>query len=108
MESNVRVFNPYPILGAPTLPCWPRGMPLDLILDEHNIGKVDDEFRLYQDESLTNTNESNFAVLQSLADIQPDVDAVYRLVRGTPFSFKRPNKIIAPSVQKGSYRHRNR
>ena len=83
-------------------------MPLDLILDERNIGNIDDEFRLYQDESLTNTNESNFAVLQSLADIQPDVDAVYRLVRGTPFSFKRPNKIIAPSVQKGSYRHRNR
>ena len=65
-------------------------MPLDLVLDESNIGKIDDEFRLYQEESLTNTKESNFAVLQSIADLQPDVDALYRLIRGTPFSFTRP------------------
>ena len=77
-------------------------MPLDLVLDENNIGNVDNEFRLYQNESLANTQNSNFAVLQSLADIQPDVDAVYRLIRGTPFSFKRPNKIAAPSIQKGN------
>ena len=101
MDSNVESFNPYPILGAPSLPCWPRGMPLDLVLDESNIGKVDDEFRLYQEESLTNTKESNFAVLQSIADLQPVVDALYRLIRGTPFSFTRPGKIAAPSVQKG-------
>ena len=77
-------------------------MPLDLVLDETNIGNVEDEFRLYQTISLANTQQSNFAVLQSLADIQPDVDAVYRLIRGTPFSFTRPPKIIAPSKQTGS------
>ena len=77
-------------------------MPLDLVLDENNIGNVDNEFRLYQNDSIANTQNPNFAVLQSLADIQPDVDAVYRLIRGTPFSFKRPKKIAAPSIQKGS------
>lgn len=78
-------------------------MPLDLVLDENNIGNVNNEFRLYQNDSFSNTQNSNFAVLQSLADIQPDVDAVYRLIRGTPFSFKRPKKIAAPSIQKGNY-----
>ena len=77
-------------------------MPLDLVLDENKIGNVDNEFRLYQNDSFSNTQNSNFAVLQSLADIQPDVDAVYRLIRGTPFSFQRPKKIAAPSIQKGN------
>ena len=82
-------------------------MPLDLVLDENNIGNVDNEFRSYQNDSFSNTQNSNFAVLQSLADIQPDVDAVYRLIRGTPFSFKRPKKIAAPSIQKGNLIFKN-
>lgn len=28
---NHTIFNPYPLLGAPTLPSWPRGQPLDTI-----------------------------------------------------------------------------
>ena len=35
---------------------------------------------------------SKFGVLQSLADIQPDVDAIYRMSRKTPFLFKRTKK----------------
>ena len=35
----------------------------------------------------------NFAVLQSVADSQPDVDAIFRLTRKTPFSFRRPTCI---------------
>ena len=31
----------------------------------------------------------SIGVLQSLADHDPDVDAIYRLVRSTPFSFDR-------------------
>ena len=45
----------------------------------------------------------NFAVLQSVADFQPDVDAIYRLTRITPFSFPRPKPFVpAPIVQKGN------
>ena len=29
-------------------------------------------------------------ILQSLADVQPDVDAIFKLVKKTPFHFKRP------------------
>ena len=29
-------------------------------------------------------------MLQSVADYQPDVDAIFRLTRKTPFTFRRP------------------
>jgi hypothetical protein len=32
---------------------------------------------------------STFGVLQSLADMQPDVDAIYRMTQKTPFLFRR-------------------
>ena len=45
-----------------------------------------------------------FAVLQSVADFQPDVDAIYRLTRTTPFSFKRPKPFMpAQVVRKGTH-----
>ena len=31
----------------------------------------------------------NFGILQSLADIQPDVDAIFRLTHKTPFVFNK-------------------
>ena len=49
-----------------------------------------------------NETKVNFAVLQSVADYQPDVDAIYRLTRKTPFVFQRPLPFVpAPAVQQG-------
>ena len=49
-----------------------------------------------------NETKVNFAVLQSVADYQPDVDAIYRLTRETPFVFQRPVPFVpAPIVQQG-------
>ena len=94
-------FNPYPLLGAPSLPCWPRGMPLSMIQCK-KCGEYEEEnIHLYQNESSTNTIKANFAVLQSVADIQPDVDAIYRLTRETPFSFIRPEPMTAPIIRRG-------
>ena len=42
-----------------------------------------------------------FGVLQSLADIQPDVDAIYRLTKETPFNFIRPPPIPTPIEKTG-------
>ena len=95
MES----FNPYPLLGAPSLPCWPRGMPLRTVLNDDNNGD-DEDFQLYQNKIYTNMSDTKFAVLQSVADIQPDVDAIYRLIRGTPFSFVRPEPIFPENIRK--------
>ena len=84
IKKNLPSFNPYPYLGAPSLPCWPRGLPLDMI--HQPLTK-----------SFSNAQrEIKFGVLQSLADIQPDVDAIYRLTKETPFVFERPAPI--PSV----------
>ena len=74
-------------------------MPLHMVLEESSFGSSKD-FHAFQNESSGNKEEANFAVLQSLADIQPDVDAIYRLIRGTPFSFVRPVSIDAPIVRK--------
>ena len=56
------IYNPYPRLGAPQSPCWPRGYPLQKILESAQSGK---------DEKLRKNLQSkaNFGILQSLADI---------------------------------------
>ena len=80
------------------MPCWPRGLPLRVVLSENNTGDAD-HYQSYQEDLYSSTISTNFAVLQSLADLEPDVDAIYRLIRGTPFSFIRPEPMSAPIVQ---------
>ena len=73
-------FNPYPKLGAPTLPSWPRGLPLDDI-------KIAASFNTSL-EPVTIVC-SDIGELQSLADYQPDVDAIFQFTQPIPFWFKR-------------------
>ena len=77
LGQNAKAFNPYPHLGCPDSTCWPRGHPLDQIREE-----VQYEWSY---------GKSKIGVLQSLADVQPDIDAIFRLTRKTPFNFIRPN-----------------
>ena len=74
-------FNPYPLLGSPTNTSWPRGLPLGDILNENN-------WNAKLGNRTTAKLSTTFGVLQSLADIQPDVDAIFRLTQQTPFMFK--------------------
>ena len=74
-------FNPYPLMGAPYLPSWPRGLPLEDIKISSKTG----DMRLYFN---NNISMEKVGVIQSLADNDPDVDAMYRLVQPLPFSFK--------------------
>ena len=73
-------YNPYPSLGAPSMPSWPRGLPLNHVKkpESHNATLVP-----------RTMDSTSIAVLQSLADLQPDVDAIYRLIMPIPFNFKR-------------------
>ncbi len=83
--SNLTVFNPYPTLGCPERnSCWPRGFPLGDILN-----KAWNATNLIQ---LGHVPLKSFGVLQSLADIQPDVDAVFRMTKTTPLMFDRPEQ----------------
>ena len=79
-SPNLNVYNPYPVLGAPTLPSWPRGLPLEVIKKPE-----------YSNNTLLETemNAKSIGVLQSLADYQPDVDAIYRITQPVPFWFQR-------------------
>jgi hypothetical protein len=72
------VLNPYPALGSTTF-AWPRGFPLDEIRTSNKT--------IQSSELFVKPIESNIAVIQALADVDPDVDAIYRLQREIPFFF---------------------
>jgi hypothetical protein len=63
---------------------WPRGYPLDLILNaDHNL----------KEEDLTN-EPATIGIWQGLADSDPDVDAIYRLVDNTEVFFNKRAPIV--------------
>ncbi|MDJ0364555.1 STELLO glycosyltransferase family protein [Hymenobacter sp. H14-R3] len=65
---------------------WPRGYPLDLILNtDHNLKEAD----------LTH-QEAKIGIWQGLADSDPDVDAIYRLVDNTEIFFDKRDPIVLP------------
>ena len=79
LKSEATVFNPYPALGCPSSICWPRGFPL---IEIQNAETWQASF----EESVIPLK--SFGVLQSLADVQPDVDAIFRMTQKTPFVFQ--------------------
>ena len=83
LEPNAHKYptwNPYPAMGAPALPSWPRGLPLDDATNE-NCNNVELKS--------TTITKSSIAVLQSLSDHQPDADALYQAIMPFPFYFKK-------------------
>ena len=71
-------FNPYPLMGAPSTPCWPRGLPLEHIkytgLNTSMLRK-------------TEISTASIGIIQSLANHDPDIDAIFRLTMPIPFDF---------------------
>lgn len=66
---------------------WPRGFPLDEIHNQEAL-------------SVVHTSPRKIGVWQSLADIDPDVDAIYRLVTGDEVTFEKSPPI---GLKKGQY-----
>lgn len=92
VDDTHHLWNPYPSFNAfhPRTAlfaenAWPRGFPLQYIRDasassmNHNAEK---------------THISKLAVVQSLANNDPDVDAIFRLSRSIPMSFRTEMKNI--------------
>ncbi len=73
-----RVFNPYPLLEASLPDSWPRGFPLEAIQDIASRGNVNSTTKLLLD---------GIAVIQYLADGNPDVDAIHRMTKKIPMTF---------------------
>jgi hypothetical protein len=86
--------NAYKLMGGPVgeVSSWPRGFPLNLI-------------KSGCDESLQVLNEeqkNKISIYQSLADREPDVDAIYRLTRTVPFNFD-ANHLETINFPKGAF-----
>ena len=93
LTSHHHAFNPYPHFQAQNKGnksfVWPRGFPLDFINDmETQEAKLS--------ECVHERMQDRVAVLQSLADHDPDVDAIYRLTRPLPIYFKKSHSTIIP------------
>ena len=92
--SKCRAYNPYPAKSPPSLPCWPRGLPLDLIKSEECSRAPSAGSTLPQGAPVP-------TVYQGLAQHDPDVDAIYRLTRELPFNFATRQQAL--SIPKGVF-----
>lgn len=88
VDSSYHTHNPYSIMGATSVDVpWPRGLPLS----EYHTKRTR--------RSCTLSTKSNAIIWQSLANNDPDVDAIYRFTRQLPFSFTKHEPIeIAKKV----------
>ncbi|CAF3586610.1 unnamed protein product [Rotaria sp. Silwood1] len=86
--SNCTVFNVYPTMGASKHPSWPRGFPLEKIKQE-----------CYWTQERREVHKDEVVIFQSLADNDPDVDAIYRMTLPLPLHFKSHTSVgIPPGV----------
>jgi hypothetical protein len=83
--SGAKVVNAYEFFSDDFI--WPRGFPLSSILDETEL----------KTEVMDN---QTIGIWQCLADNDPDVDAIYRLVNGKLLNFKKREPV---AMDKGVY-----
>ncbi len=88
-SNNFLTFNAYPVMGATHLPIWPRGLPLN-----HIKSKASYQFDS-KDTQKVSLPESSIAIIQSLANQDPDVDAIYRLSLPLPVNYRRDDVTVA-------------
>lgn len=106
---NFSLLNPYPLMGATAHPAWPRGYPLHLIkATYHHYSSTPTSSvaaPLSSPRGATNSFVLNKAtvpaasvgVVQYLANHDPDVDAIYRLIQPLPLNFQlRQHPLLLP------------
>lgn len=76
-------FNPFSRMSPSVEGTWPRGFPLSFVQNGTSSGGVCDDR-----EQLANIPRDNVGVVQSTHDNDPDVDAVYRLTRKLPNTYR--------------------
>lgn len=79
MSSATGWLNTYEAFGAKK--CWPRGFPLHLLASSTTK------------EVTSSTTALPWGILQYLADLDPDVDAIYRMTNNDPVYFAREKKL---------------
>ena len=78
---NAEVLNPFPLFEANHNPSWPRGFPIDRVLLNSSTAETPIEVKTVQ------VPASTVAVVHFLANHDPDVDALYRMIRPLPLDF---------------------
>lgn len=96
IDSGHALANPYPhfrpvdaVSGDRVPRMWPRGFPLPLVksLSPAVMGMSIINASISLSTTTTTTTTTRVGVLQSLADNDPDVDALFRLTRPLPLRF---------------------
>ncbi|MGV8934012.1 MAG: hypothetical protein ACOH1I_05280 [Gallionellaceae bacterium] len=85
LRSDIGWLNIYNTFGAKD--CWPRGFPLEYIKNISASGSVGNDSKPW-------------GAIQFLADEDPDVDAVYRMLGGKEVNFAREREYI---LDEGTY-----
>jgi hypothetical protein len=89
-EGGPPVTNVYPLFTSNL--SWPRGFPLGHINDPASVGRVAGVGDL-----------RDVGIIQSLADHDPDVDAVYRLTRPLPLVFDQVADLDSLVLPRGTF-----
>lgn len=84
VKTTDNSFNPYPLMNPTTDITWPRGFPLDQIKKSNERQRI--ETTLIENEKI--------GIIQSLANNDPDVDAIYRLTSEIPLNFETHNRMV--------------
>eukprot|EP00598_Pedospumella_elongata_P002189 CAMPEP_0184967532 /NCGR_PEP_ID=MMETSP1098-20130426/882_1 /TAXON_ID=89044 /ORGANISM="Spumella elongata, Strain CCAP 955/1" /LENGTH=607 /DNA_ID=CAMNT_0027489009 /DNA_START=25 /DNA_END=1848 /DNA_ORIENTATION=+ len=90
---DAEVFNPFPLFEANHNPSWPRGFPPERILTNSSTHEAPIET------ATVKVPKESIGVVQYLANHDPDVDSMYRLVRPLPLDF--PLHGVAPLILPG-------
>ena len=89
VRASSHLYNPYPDFspvqdGNPVF-MWPRGFPLEFVTANETFFQS----------AIEAVDPARVGVFQSLADHNPDVDAIFRLTRTLPVDFARAGAIVA-------------
>ena len=104
VKGKSQAFNPY-VFFAPNSGLWPRGFPLKKVFS----GRFTNTESLTVEEESFNLEEID--LIQTLVNLEPDVDAIYRLVFGDnqlEFSYSNDllllsNGIVAPGNTQSTF-----
>jgi hypothetical protein len=88
------VLNPYPFFEANHFPAWPRGFPPDRVLSNSSSHDAPIALKTVQ------VPAASIGVVQFLANHDPDVDSLYRMIRPLPLDF--PLHGVLPLVMPAS------
>ena len=96
---NWEMWNPYPVMGAPDIDSWPRGLPVDGAFNKESSSSLLKE---------TTISRESIAVLQSLSDRQPDADELYQALMPFPFYFKKRSmkSVLVPKYSLTPYNNK--